>query len=752
MNDVRLIEKPPAVLPVYLASAKGEKIRMQLTKAKVNYLFWPLVILVTLLGVWLRFNGQNWDEGQLLHPDERFVFMVTSAIKSVSSWSEYFNTSNSSLNPYNNNFGFYVYGTLPLFLWRFVADLQGTEVPLHLIGRSISASLDVLTCCLAFVSAWLLFGRWAGLIAFFISATSVLSIQLSHFAAFDSHGAFFTTAVLLLAILISKTTSNMNLLLALLAGVFCGFATATKINLVIVFGLVPLSLFLANISKGWLKAFVQSVIISIASLIFLAITFRIAQPYAFAGPGFFEIAFNPKWIENLKSLSGQAQGSLDFPPAVQWYKISRLHGILNLVSWGFGLPMGLLALSSLIFAGYKVVRGDYRFSLPFAWAFVSVTVYCLIFPVQTLRYGIPAYSVLAVLVAGMLSILLTKEPDWLLKKWRFWERGALTCFVFIGLGGSLIWAIAFTRVYRVENPRIAASRWMMREIPGSINFMGRSAAGHKMLPISIPGEKNSLDLPLNIAVWTPFDFIADKIFIPKLSAEKINQTYILEISKGGELIENAEITADLGRLELTLSKPLALRPGETLRMNIRSKGSMKASLLRTFLLKESSWDDGLPMRVDGFDPYGGIYGGDTNLEIYWRDGANNPKRFAEELVKADYFYLSSNRQVGTVGRLSKDFPVAALLYQKLLGCSAREYIPKCYAEAKVGDREGQLGFELVKTFESFPRIFGLSFNTQLADEAFQVYDHPRVLIFKNRDRLEVDQLQKLLTPVVFTGR
>ena len=41
---------------------------------------WIAAILV--LAAWLRLQGIDWDEGQHLHPDERFLTMVEAAIKS----------------------------------------------------------------------------------------------------------------------------------------------------------------------------------------------------------------------------------------------------------------------------------------------------------------------------------------------------------------------------------------------------------------------------------------------------------------------------------------------------------------------------------------------------------------------------------------------------------------------------------------------------------------------------------------------
>ena len=81
----------------------------------------PILFLagVLLVGAYLRFVGIRWGEYQYLHPDERFLIWVGTDISPVESLSAYWDTVNSSLNPHNRGHGFYVYGTLPMFLARY---------------------------------------------------------------------------------------------------------------------------------------------------------------------------------------------------------------------------------------------------------------------------------------------------------------------------------------------------------------------------------------------------------------------------------------------------------------------------------------------------------------------------------------------------------------------------------------------------------------------------------------------------------
>jgi hypothetical protein len=48
---------------------------------------------------------------------------------------------------------------------------------------------------------------------------------------------------------------------------------------------------------------------------------------------------------------------------------------------------------------------------------------------------------------------------------------------------------------------------------------------------------------------------------------------------------------------------------------------------------------------------------------------------------------------------------------------------------------GHLGFALVESITSEPRLFGIHLDDLGAEEAFSVYDHPPVKIFRHRTHL-----------------
>ena len=53
----------------------------------------------------------------------------------------------------------------------------------------------------------------------------------------------------------------------------------------------------------------------------------------------------------------------------------------------------------------------------------------------------------------------------------------------------------------------------------------------------------------------------------------------------------------------------------------------------------------------------------------------------------------------------------------------------------------------MQTFDSNPRLGPLQFNTQYAEEAFTVYDHPKVLIFRKTDEYDSARVREILGEV-----
>lgn len=135
-------------------------------------------------------------------------------------------------------------------------------------------------------------------------------------------------------------------------------------------------------------------------------------------------------------------------------------------------------------------------------------------------------------------------------------------------------------------------------------------------------------------------------------------------------------------------------------------------------LTSEEWDDGLPLFINGQEnTYKNI-----GLGIYNTETKDKWITIADNLAKADFLIISSNRLSGSITRYPKRYPVASRYYELL------------YKE--------KLGFEKIAQITSYPELINpfnnlinkrLIINDNWAEESFTVYDHPQVYIFKKVD-------------------
>lgn len=404
-----------------------------------------------LLAAWLRLQGLDWDQGSHLHPDERFLTMVGTAIDWPASLSEYFDTASSPLNPANRGHEFFVYGTLPLFLVRAVAGLLGLGDygHLHLVGRAISAVFDLGTLAVVVWITVSAFGARAALVAGALYAFAVSPIQQAHFFTVDAPGTFFLTLALAFLLRIGR---GAGLGAHVAFGVAFGCALACRVNLALLAPLYPL-VALVGVERrvrSWLRVFFRG----LAGAAAAALTWRILQPYAFAGPDFFDLALAPAFLSSLRQIEGFATGAVDFPPGVQWIgRTPVLFPARNLLVWGLGPALGAVAvvalLAGLVRRGFAAARDARAPRWVALFAIVPFAYHAPQF-VATGRYFLPIVPPLAVLAGAWLAA-------------RSSRAGRAAAALVLAL--TALWAFAFTSIYRRPHSRVEASRWIYDNVP-----------------------------------------------------------------------------------------------------------------------------------------------------------------------------------------------------------------------------------------------------------------------------------------------
>jgi hypothetical protein len=166
-------------------------------------------------------------------------------------------------------------------------------------------------------------------------------------------------------------------------------------------------------------------------------------------------------------------------------------------------------------------------------------------------------------------------------------------------------------------------------------------------------------------------------------------------------------------------------------------------------LVSEHWDDPLPMSR-----------GDLSISRYTTeqlpmfnlDNTAKWREITKQLEHTDYIVLSSNRVYGGTGQVPNRFPLTTRYYQLLFDNSLGfTLIHQEISRPNLAIPNTHLcihipGFSygMVAKKEEACGQTGISIVDDYVDETFTVYDHPKVLVFKNEKRLSATALLALI--------
>lgn len=620
--------------------------------------YFSALLLIAIIGfaAWLRLSGNNWDDGQHIHPDERFLTLVETHIEVPSSLGEYFNSEQSPFNPYNRGEGSFVYGTFPLFFVRIVAEVldKADYGNINLVGRFLAGLFDVGSVLLAFMVGRRLYGRNVGLLAAFLLTVTVLNIQHGHFFVVESFLTFFSLLCIYFSVRIAQEGRWWNYALA---GIALGFAVACKLTALPLLGIIgvaavirawPALEAMGRNAWQWLKGseppaeradvaatepeptaadqrppasvspLISGAIIGLVLAVFAAfLVFRTAQPYAFSGTHFWDVGISQLFRDDMKRLRDLQDGTADYPPSIQWIgRTPYVFPLQNMVVWGMGPALGLAAWGGVLYAGWRTIRcRESRHLLLLVWVLGNFLYSGGRF-IPAMRYLLPIYPEMVLLAAFGLLALWNERWTWALAQrlgafYRYVRpavpvvaKGTLIAVVIL----TTFWALAFTSIYHRPLSRLAATEWIYDNVPEGATI------AHEHWDDAIP-----FNLP------------------------------------------DGRVAQRYGSVELTL-----------------------------------------------YDP-------DSNQKLI---------DLLADLDQADFIAITSNRLYGSMPRVPARYPMTTEYYDLLF--------------------KEQLGFEIAATFTSYPSFLGIEIPDQGAEEAFTVYDHPKVTILRKTPAYASEDVEAFL--------
>jgi YYY domain-containing protein len=434
------------------------------TAGRTGYAHLATLALILLVAAVFRVHGlQTWDDGQHQHPDERFLVQVSIGVSVPDSLGNYLNTQRSTLNPYVQGQQRYAYGQLPLTLTRLLAEWTGytsydtVEMP----GRALSALADLLTIVFAWLLARRVFGIRVAHLTALLLALTVLHIQLAHYYAVDTFVATFAAAALFFG---QRAWQRESLSDALLAGVMVGLATACKVSAVMLLPVLGLAFVWPRRRRPSAEQVLDGITAFGVALVAAFFAFRLAEPYAFAGPAIWNIRPNPQWWSDKAYWVELSSGTVDVPFMIQWAGTPAYTFVLqSIMQWGMGPALGAAGLLGMAACAWRLVRGHAREReavLVLVWTLLNLVYFGGQFA-KFMRYLLPAYFGLAMFAAYGLLL----ATDWLGRVRRFELDSLQRWLAPAVVTATAVWALAFSGIYDQFHSRIQASAWIYNNIP-----------------------------------------------------------------------------------------------------------------------------------------------------------------------------------------------------------------------------------------------------------------------------------------------
>jgi hypothetical protein len=346
-----------------------------------------LLAVILTVGAWLRTVGLDWGGSHLLHPDERFLLMVTTSLVPVDSWASYFNTLGSTLIRTMLGYGFYVHGDWPVMFLSMSAQIESAVTIRDPCAgpRPVGHSRSVDRDC-SVLSGQTPFDRRVGLVAAVMYAVTGLRSNNPTSSRSTPSLLYLCRHVLCGSGAHSPSMDRLSIVWPYARAVRVQQSKCVSLALILVLALalrvwresqalqgdgsspspdvqaptrIPTSLIL-RAAAGLLIAGIVAVL-----------TFRVGQPYAFLPPNSGypveeeklgalmssvstiadPVGFrpNPLWLDQMAEVRRQVSGYSDIPPNHQWGKrLPLVFPWVNMVRVGMGWPLdcGAGSLSS----------------------------------------------------------------------------------------------------------------------------------------------------------------------------------------------------------------------------------------------------------------------------------------------------------------------------------------------------------------------------------------------------------------------
>ncbi|MCL0044231.1 DUF2298 domain-containing protein [Dehalococcoidia bacterium] len=464
----------------------------------------PALFVILIIALGLRLNGIGWDQGNFFHPDERSIYMrvdcmhrlltsspgyqaciqdapFRSTVPGFPNHETFLSPSKSPLNPH-----WFPLGTLIIYVLLAIkmaaAPIVAMDlVDLAVVGRTLTAFSDVGTIAMVYILGRRLYGNGAGLLAATLVTFAVIHIQQSHFYRPETFTNLFTLAAFwsMLQVLERQRVRDSVCL-----GLFVGLCFATKVSVLsillptsVVYGLLLYKAIHHSSPNRWItQSHKESGSNSLQEIrcpdindqanhipsfalrgiiggVVAIVIYVVCTPYAI-------LDFRDFLEWNFRELAIVREAGT-VPYTVQYIGAPKfLYELTQTISWGLGIPLGLLAwgglLSTVILNIRKPKVGQVLmllWAIPLLLTVVSVEV-------KFLRYTFPLMPVMILMGSGVaylgIQSLSRNRPIFPLL-----ARGTVGMVVVT----TAFYALSFESIYSRPHTAVQASEWVNANVP-----------------------------------------------------------------------------------------------------------------------------------------------------------------------------------------------------------------------------------------------------------------------------------------------
>jgi uncharacterized membrane protein len=343
----------------------------------------------------------------------------------------------------------------------------------------------------------------------------------------------------------------------------------------------------------------------------------------------------------------------------------------------------------------------------------------------------------------------------------------------------------FGRIYSLAITAVEGGPFAFTRTPytshATVHYADRATAtALESEPLNIPVPRDSrpvrtYNIPPGTPLWlffhAPADGTIQQIEVPNLAdplqdttPDSLTITLINDVTEetSSGTVSGDFNPADDGQraygvdLSLSLDEPFPVKEGQ--RYAMRVDANQYLTVTAPVITTDGPWDDDIPYNVcplppdeafsedtpsglcdpsaDNFSSWSYFNG--LQMKMVWEDVPQKRQDMLEKLNQTDYITISSNRFYDSYSRIPARWPMSNEYYDALFS--------------------GELGFEVAEIFESYAEVGPIEWKDQVlptddlpgwlnefeAEEAFHVYDHPVVFVFRKTPDYSPEKAAEIL--------